>query len=383
VVHRLIPVVLFWVPVGVLFYHWVVYPLVLAVLAVSRSGARERRTSDWQPFVTIVMAAYNEEDLIAAKISNCLGLDYPAEKTEILIGSDSSTDATDSIVRSFADPRVKLIRVEPRSGKVAVQNRLLAEARGEVIMTTDVDCLLTRSSLRLMVARLDDPIVAVVSPRYARLNADGSLAEGVYDRWESRVKELEGRIGSMIGCYGYAYVMRREVACPIPDDTILDDFVLAAQPFRGGYDVVIEEGALVTTRTEAERLEFRRKVRISRGNLQALLRLGDLLNPKYGLKAWVYFSHKVLRMLAPFLLLSMLVASAVVVAQPFFAVMLALQLCFVATVPLVVIAGGKWRRVLIPQYYYYMNIALLVGYWQFFTVREKFWSRTPRASAMR
>jgi cellulose synthase/poly-beta-1,6-N-acetylglucosamine synthase-like glycosyltransferase len=324
------------------------------------------------------MAAYNEEELIAGKIRNCLELDYPAGKMEILVGSDFSSDATDDVARSFSDPRVRLIRYEPQSGKTVVQNRLLGEAKGDIILCTDVDSLLTSESLKLMLEHMGDPKVAVVNPRYARVNKDGSPAEGFYDRWETKVKELEGRLGAMVGCNAYANMIRREVADPIPDDTNLDDFVLGIRPFRRGYDVVTEPRALVVTQTEAEKLEFRRKARISRGNVQALLRFADLLLPKYGVKAWVYFSHKVLRMLVPFLLLAMLAGSALRTANLFFAVMLGLQLATLATVPLLLVAKGSWRRLLFPQYYYYMNIALLVGYWQFLSSREQYWTKTPR-----
>jgi poly-beta-1,6-N-acetyl-D-glucosamine synthase len=374
---------LFWVPLCITVYHWMIYPFVLAVL--SRLRTRRRLLEENLPpaFVSVIVCAYNEEKLIAEKIRNCLELEYPSDRIEALVGSDASTDATDDIVRSFNDSRVRLVRYEPQSGKVAVQNRLLREARGNVMLMTDVDCLLTPSSLRLMVERLGDMRVAVVSPSYSRWNTDGSQAEGIYDRWESKVKELEGRLGAMVGCYGYAYIMRRDVADPIPDDTILDDFVYAVRPFRRGYDAVTEPGALVVTRTEMAGLEFGRKVRISRGNLQALLRFADLLQPKYGVKAWTYFSHKVIRMLIPFLLISMFVASAVEFSRPFFAVMLALQLGLLASVPLLFSARGLWRKLLVLQYYYFMNIALLVGYWQFFSSREKSWTRTPRGPAAR
>jgi poly-beta-1,6-N-acetyl-D-glucosamine synthase len=137
--------------------------------------------------------------------------------------------------------------------------------------------------------------------------------------------------------------------------------------------------ALVVTQTETEKLEFQRKARISRGNVQALLRFADLLLPKYGVKAWVYFSHKVLRMLVPFLLLTMLVSSGLRTANLPFAIVFGLQLATLATVPFLLGARGLWRRLLFPQYYYYMNIALLVGYWQFFTGREKYWTKTPRS----
>jgi len=376
-----VAVLFLWVPLAIVVYHWALYPVALWILSTSwpRRDIRAERTEPF--FVSIVMAAFNEERLIADKLRNCLELAYPADRIEILVGSDSSSDRTDAIVRSFTDPRVRLIRYEPQSGKTAVQNRLLAEAKGDVILCTDVDSLLTPGSLRLMVEHMHDPRVAVVNPRYARVNKDGSAAESIYDRWETKVKELEGRLGAMVGCNAYANMIRREVAAPIPDDTNLDDFVLGIRSFRAGYDVVAEPRALVTTQAETERLEFKRKARISRGNLQVLTRFADLLQPKYGVKAWTYFSHKVIRMLIPFLLLSMLVASAIESSRPFFVLLLGIQLLVLLSVPLLVVASGRWRKLLIPQYYYFMNIALLVGYWEFFRSREKYWTKTPRADA--
>jgi cellulose synthase/poly-beta-1,6-N-acetylglucosamine synthase-like glycosyltransferase len=375
-----IAIMFFWVPLLMLVYHWFLYPGLL--WGISRVRPRRRAPIDRaEPFfVSVVVAAYNEERLIADKIKNCLEFEYPADRIEILIGSDCSTDATDSIVMSLGDPRVRLIRYEPQAGKTVVQNRLLLETKGDVVLCTDVDSLLTPPSLRLMLEHFRDSKVAVVNPRYARTNKDGSAAESFYDRWETKVKEMEGRLGAMVGCNAYANMLRREVAAPIPDDTNLDDFVLGIRPFRSGYDVVTEPRALVITQAESERLEFKRKARINRGNLQVLMRFADLLQPKYGIKAWTYFSHKVIRMAIPFLLLSMLIASAVESSRPLFAFLLGLQLLMLVSVPLLVIARGRWRRLLVPQYYYFINIALLVGCWQFITTREAYWSKTPRAT---
>jgi hypothetical protein len=173
-------------------------------------------------------------------------------------------------------------------------------------------------------------------------------------------------------------MIRRSAAEHIEDDTILDDFVLGIRPFRHGLDVVNEPRATVFTQTETEQLEWKRKARISGGNLQALLRHVDLLHPRYGRKAWVYFSHKVIRMYIPFLLFTMLVGSAIKIGEPFFAVLFALQAAVLATVPLLWTVRDKLRKLLIPQYYYYINIALVVGYWRYFFRPERYWKKTPR-----
>ena len=359
-------------------YHWLLFPALLWLwgrLAPRRFRPEERA----EPFrVSVVMAVFNEEAIIAEKMKNLLAMDYPKDRLEILIGSDNSTDRTDEIIRSFNDPRVRLIHYDEQSGKTVVQNRLLRRATGDVVLCTDADSLLTPESLRLMVENFLDPKVGVVNPRYQRVNEDGSPAESFYDRWETKVKELEGRIGAMVGCNAYANMVRRSVAEPVPDDTILDDFILGIRPFRSGYDVVCEPRALVVTRTESERLEYKRKSRISGGNLQALLRCYDLLSPKYGKKAWTYFSHKVIRMVVPFLLLSMFSGSASKLAHPFFMAMFGLQVLAYATIPLVFVVKGGLRKLLALQYYLYINIGLVIGYWRYIFRREHFWQKTPR-----
>lgn len=371
-------VLLFWVPFAVLIYHWILYPAILWLWGRIWPRRSNRAAESGTLRLSIVMAVYNEEPIIADKIRNCLALDYPVEKTEILIGSDSSTDRTDEIIQSFEDSRIRLIRFEPQAGKTVVQNRLLVEARGDVVLCTDADSTLTPGSLRLMLEHMRDPRVAVVNPRYVRVNKQGSPAESFYDKWESKVKELEGRLGAMVGCNAYANMVRRAYAMPVPDDTILDDFVLGITPFRKGMDVICEPEALVTTLAESEAIEFSRKTRISGGNLQALLRCLDILSPRYGRKAWTYFSHKVLRMMVPFLLMVMLVGSAAEFAHPFFAVLLLLQIATYASIPLVFTSRGRFRRLLIPQYYMLMNIGLVIGYWRYLFRREQYWKRTPR-----
>ncbi|MGQ9678246.1 MAG: glycosyltransferase family 2 protein [bacterium] len=373
-------IILFWLPLGVMVYHWLLFPLLLWVWG-RLFPRRYRFEPREKPFsVSVVMAVYNEEKIIAEKMKNLLKLDYPYDYLEVLIGSDNSTDRTDEIIRSFGDQRVQLIHYDEQSGKTVVQNRLLQLARGELVLCTDADSLLTPDSLKLMCENFLDPKIGVVNPRYRRINDDGSPAESFYDRWETKVKELEGRIGAMVGCNAYANMVRKSVATPVPDDTILDDFIIGIRPFRFGYDVVCEPRALVVTRAESEAIEYRRKSRISSGNLQALLRCYDLLSPKYGKKAWVYFSHKVIRMVVPFLLLAMLVGSGLKLGHPFFVVLFGLQVLAYATIPLLLVVPKQWRRLLIVQYYLYLNIGLVIGYGRYLFGRQRFWKKTPRTA---
>jgi cellulose synthase/poly-beta-1,6-N-acetylglucosamine synthase-like glycosyltransferase len=373
-------ITLFWVPLGLMVYHWLLFPLLLWTWARLIPGRNQPAESRELLSVSILIAAHNEEAVLSDKIRNCMDIDYPRDKVELIIGSDASTDRTDEIVRSFADRGVRLIRCEPRTGKSGVLNRLFREATGDLVLCTDADVLVSPASLSRMAERMRDPRVGVVMPRYVRVNTEGSPAESLYDRWETKIKELEGGLGATVGTYGGALLIRKSLADPIPDDTILDDFVLGIRPFRSGYDVVCEPAAVAVTRAEVERLEFERKVRIGRGNIQGLVRNFDLLSPRYGRKAWVYFSHKVIRMGVPLLLLSMLFLSSVLSASSFFGVVLALQLLAYVTIPALLVLPRKLRKFLWVQYYLYLNIALLVGYWQhFFNRRPAYnWLRTAR-----
>jgi cellulose synthase/poly-beta-1,6-N-acetylglucosamine synthase-like glycosyltransferase len=378
----LVCAVFFWIPLGLLFYNWIGFPALLLLLVKLLTRRPEPPHGPDRPLVTIAIAAYDEEGCIRDKIRNCLDQDYPAGKLEILVGSDGSDDATDEIVRGFGLPQVRLLRLDQRSGKPSVLNLLIGQARGELVLFTDADVMMGPGAVAAMVVRFTDASVGAVHAHYHRVGADSNPAEGLFDQYEAWLKNLEGKLGAVVGAYGWALMVRRSLCRPMPRDTILDDFLIGIRPFRRGYAVVYEMSAQCWTKVEAEGVEFKRKVRISRGNVQAFLRNADLLSPKYGVKAWVLFSHKILRLMGPCFLLSLLVASAVGFRLQFFSVVFWAQAVIWATVPLVLVVQGPWRRLLAVQYYFYTNVALMAGCWQFVFGRSStsVWERTERAA---
>ena len=376
----LLSLLLFWIPLALMVYNWFGFPLLLLLAARLRRERRESPPYADLPRATIAIAAWNEELSIGAKLQNCLEFDYPRDKVEILVGTDAVTDRTNEIASTFADRGVELCAVDQRMGKSAVLNMLVAKAHGELILFTDADVLLAPDALRLAVDRFRDEKVGVLLFRYQRLNKDGNAAEGLWDRYENRLKELEGRLGAAVGVYGWATMVRKSLCRPIPAETINDDYILGTRPFRWGYSAVYEPRALSWTTVEPAGVEFTRRTRISRGNIQSFFMMPDVFLPKYGTKAWVLFSHKFLRWFTPFLMLAMLAGSALMWHVPFFRVVLLLQLLVYASTPLVPVVRGVGRKLLFLQYFAWANVAQLVGYWQYFFGRRLAynWLRTAR-----
>lgn len=375
-------IIFFWLSLVLFIYHWVIFPLILRlVVKFHRKGNKPQPVREL-PRVTIAIAAWNEELTIERKLRNCQEFDYPADRLEILVGTDAVTDRTNDIVRSFAekDSRIKLITVNERIGKSAVINMLAENATGDIILFTDADVLLEPQSLRTGVVRFSDSSVGMVATAYVRRNKDGSPAESLWDRYENKLKEWEGEIGCTVGISGWAMFIRRSLFKPLPPDTINDDYVLGIYIFRQRFKSVYEPNSIAWTKVEPPEIEFQRKSRVYRGNIQQIFRYSDILLPKYGVTAWVFFSHKYLRWLVPFFMVSILIVSAIKASIPFFRVLLILQLIVYLTTPLVPRLRGKWRKLLFLQYYVWVNWALLVGCWQyFFGKRLKYnWLRTER-----
>ena len=379
-VTSLTAILLIWVPIGVMIYNWVLFPILLVLLVVLKRSKPAAAQAVELPRVSVVIAAWNEELCIADKIRNCLAFDYPADRLEIVVGTDAVTDHTNEIVRSFKRENVHLWTTDERLGKSEVLNQLVPLTTGDLVLFTDADVLMSSDALRLAASRFHDEKVGVLLFHYERRNEDGHVAEGAWDRYENWLKRLEGELGAAVGVYGWAMMLRRSLCQPIPPETINDDWIMGTRPFLWGYSAVYEPRAKSWTKAETARVEFTRKTRISRGNIQAFFMMPDVFLPSHGVKSWVLISHKFLRWVTPFLLLAILVGSAVCWHIPFFRVALMLQLLAYLTTPLVLVARGHLRKLLFPQYYVWTNLALLVGYWQYFFGRRLAynWLRTAR-----
>jgi biofilm PGA synthesis N-glycosyltransferase PgaC len=303
---------MFWTSLFVLsgaFIAYIVlgYPLLLGVLA--KYGARPVHKSDAQKSVSVIICVHNGARFLRDKLNSVLALDYPAERMEILVVSDGSTDATPCIAREFAGRGVKLLEV-PKGGKPAALNAGIPGLRGEILLLTDVRQRLDRESLRRLVECFGDPTVGVVSGEL--LIGKGESQEeadvGLYWRYESWIRKQLGSLDSIFGATGPFYAMRRDLAVRIPPQMLLDDVYLPMAAFFRGYRLIVEETALAYDYPTTLDTEFKRKVRTLAGNYQIIRAYPKLLGP--GNRMWLHFvSYKLGRLAMPYALVALAASS--------------------------------------------------------------------------
>ncbi len=301
-------IALFLVSVGFCVYTLFGYPMLLWVLA--RWRARPVRKAARRATVSVILPVYNGERWMAAKLESILALDYPAELLEILIVSDGSTDGTASIVHGFADrAKIEFLDVA-RRGKAGALNAAMARATGEILFFTDVRQQVHPKSLANLVACFADPEVGVASGELVIRDGNGieEASVGLYWKYEKWIRKQQSRLDSVLGATGGIYAMRRELASPLPEDTLNDDMYLPLGAFFSGYRVILDDSAVAFDYPTALASEFNRKVRTLAGVYQIVGRYPALLGP--GNRMWIHFvSHKLARLLMPWAMIAAAVAS--------------------------------------------------------------------------
>jgi cellulose synthase/poly-beta-1,6-N-acetylglucosamine synthase-like glycosyltransferase len=339
------------------------------------------------PAVSLVVAAYNEASCIHQKLENSLALDYPAERFEVLIGSDGSSDGTDDLVRECTDARVRLSPA-PRAGKTTVLNRCIPMARGDIVVLTDANTLIDAAAVKRLVRHFEDPEVGAVCGKLKLYNpTKKDYEESAYWSYESLIKFYEGRRGAVVGANGGLYAIRRTLFTALPPSTIVDDFVIPLRILEKGFKVVYEaEAVAFEETTEDYDKEFGRRARIAAGNFQSLRMVPGLLLPTAGFPAFAFWSHKLLRWCAPALMGMALVANLFLLDGLLYQLTLLGQALFYALAYLGkvgVLKRGAARRVASVAYYFVtMNLAIVVGFWRFLrNTQRAAWERTARAPA--
>jgi cellulose synthase/poly-beta-1,6-N-acetylglucosamine synthase-like glycosyltransferase len=295
---------LFAIPLVLGIYAYIGYPALLWLIARIRSRPATVATpGDW-PMVSIVLPAYNEEAQIRGAIEALLAQDYPADRRQILVLSDASTDATDQIVSEYFDRGVELLRMPVRGGKTAAENASCALLRGEIVVNTDSSIRLLPGTVKAMVKAMVDPTVGVASGRDVSVSATTAAAnatEAGYVNYEMAIRDLETRVGGIVGASGSGYAIRTKLHLhPIRDD-LSRDFSAALTARIYGYSAVsVNEALCVVPRTSSLRHEYKRKVRtISRGMATLWYNKQLLSLTKHGVFAWKLLSHKICRWLLP------------------------------------------------------------------------------------
>lgn len=292
-------------------YAFALYPALLFLL--SRRAKPTAKKDDYLPAVSVLVPVFNEERTVEAKLGNCLELDYPADRLEIVFASDGSTDRTASILKENADPRIRVIEYPRNRGKASVLNETIPQLKGEVVILTDATGLLNAAAVKNLARHFADPEVGCVCGFY-RIIREGRTrmdsAESSYHGVEMLLRLWEGQIRSTLSGTGALCALRRADHQPLPPDVINEDYVLPARIALAGKRVVYDPEARIADRISTSPAHvFRRRVRIAYGNWQQVAHLKGLLNPARGYLSWVFYSHKLLRMLMPFVLLLLLASS--------------------------------------------------------------------------
>ncbi len=385
-----------WLCLGAVVYSYVLYPVLLVITGalvqgfrdvahVVRKRDRRSRKGGGLPQVAVVISAFNEERHLQQRIDNLLALDYPAELLSVYIGSDGSRDATGDILRRCNDPRIKAHVFEVNRGKANVLNDLVSRTSAPILVFSDANTFFAADALKSMLPHFANPRVGGVSGELRLLGASGDNQDSLYWRVEQLLKFFEARIGGLLGANGAIYAIRRELWKPLAPDTICDDFCVGMNVAAAGYRMVYEPTAWAEEDTPASiGDEYQRRVRIGIGNFQALWR-----HPEYLLRTsvgtvWAYLSHKVLRWLAPHLLLVALAAALVLAwSSPTWAVLAAaLAGSIAAAAALYAASRAGWRLpslLRIVAFLFALNWAFLVASTKFATGRYSgSWRRTAR-----
>lgn len=382
--------------IGAVVYSYLVYPFVLIALSTLVQlrrdlayvlGKRERRRAPAAelPSVSVLISAFNEEACIRERIDNLLQVDYPADRLEILIGSDGSRDRTAAIMAQFDDPRLHCLPFADNRGKASVLNELASRARHPILVFSDANTLFERDALKVLVRHFEDPVVGGVSGELRLSGRGGDNQDGLYWRTEQLLKFHENRIGGLLGANGAIYGIRRSLWTPLAPDTLCDDFCVAMGVAASGSRLVYEPAARAHEEMP-QRIaeEYTRRVRIGIGNFQSLVRHPEYLLRTGAATGFAYFSHKILRWLSPHLLIVGLLASLVLALQsPAWLAFAMVQLLGYA---LAAMAWALTRRsyplpglVRIPAFLFALNWAFLVASLRFLGSRSTgTWARTAR-----
>lgn len=346
--------------------------------------------SDNLPAVTIVISAYNEENVIGKKIQNTLAIDYPKELLHIIIVADGSNDGTIEEINKYEN--IQLMHQQQRSGKYAAIKRAMKQVSTPVVVFSDANTMLNTECLKKIMIHYDDKQVGGVSgeKKILRNNFESVVgeAEGLYWQYESFLKQMDAELNTLVGAAGELYSIRAELFKALDDDIILDDFIISMQVCLQGYKMEYEPDAFATESPSASlHEEEKRKIRISAGAYQSLGILKESLNViKHPLLGFQFISRRLLRWIfCPLALLLLLISNIylmIYINNSFFSTFLWMQTGFYAFALMGWLMASKGKRTglfTIPFYFVFMNYCLTRGFLRFVLGKQTvLWEKSIR-----
>jgi cellulose synthase/poly-beta-1,6-N-acetylglucosamine synthase-like glycosyltransferase len=347
----------------------------------------------YEPDVTLFIAAYNEKDFVTEKVKNSRELDYPPEKLHMLWVTDGSDDGTPDLLKELEG--VEVHHLPQRSGKIGAMNRGVKLIKTPIVVFCDANTMLGKESIRRIVNLFSDPKVGCVSGEKRIFGKDKDSAagagEGLYWKYESALKKWDAELYSVVGAAGELFAIRTELFQEVEKDTLLDDFIISLRVAQQGFTIQYDPEAYAIENASANvKEELKRKIRISAGGIQSVVRLSSLLNIfKYGILSFQYISHRVLRWtLAPLSLLFLIPAGTLLAVQEgitdfgFYSILFWLQVLFYFSALLGWYLENRSIRVkilFVPYYFFIMNLSVFLGFKRYLKGSQSVnWERAKR-----
>lgn len=392
--------ILLWVLIFIVFYAYIGYGILLYLLVkikrIIKGHPKSYQDGSYEPEVTLLITAFNEKDFVDQKVKNSRALNYPGDKLKIVWCTDGSDDGTPDMLRKYDD--ITVYHKDERKGKIHAMNRAARLVESPIIVFSDANTDLGKDSIQRIVNMFANPRVGCVSGEkriYSKSKDSAAGAgEGLYWKYESTLKKLDGELYSVVGAAGELFAVRNELHEDVEPDTLLDDFIISLRIAMKGYTIQYDPEAYAIEHASANvKEELKRKIRIAAGGIQSVVRLAPLLNIfNYGLLSFQYISHRVLRWtLAPLSLLFILVINAILAANAGFFTTNLYSILFWAQLIFYIMALLGWylenrkiklKLLFVPYYFFIMNYAMFLGLNRYLKKQQKVtWERAKRSNA--
>ncbi|WP_282135687.1 glycosyltransferase family 2 protein [Seonamhaeicola maritimus] len=388
----------FWILLFIVFYTYIGYGILLYIIIKIRRtfkiGKKVVVDNSYEPEVTLFIAAYNEKDYIEAKMKNSLELEYPKDKLNIVWVTDGSDDGTPELLNKY--PNTTVHHLDARNGKIGAMNRGMEFVKTPIVIFSDANTMLGKESVRRIVNQFSDATVGCVSGEKRIINKESDVAtgsgEGLYWKYESTLKKWDAELYSVVGAAGELFAIRTKLYRHVEKDTLLDDFVISLRVAQEGYTIQYDpEAYAIETASANVKEELKRKIRISAGGIQSIVRLRSLLNVfKFGTLSFQYISHRVLRWtLTPLCLLVIIPVSFLLAYRigmfevGLYSILFWLQILFYITALLGWFLENRSTRVkalFVPYYFFIMNLSVVLGFFRYIKNSQSVnWERAKRA----